>query len=256
MRTWSSNAAFAADDRRYYDLPHSAAYLDSQVQRLSETLRQLLWGEHTLDDDAVRTIIQHYASANPRRCGLPRCRTAIHEAGHAIAFEVTGCGCYQIKLFRGVHLQAWSGIAIPFTMPPLQPQYCDAEGALVDAIFTLSGPMAEELHGNGVATASIGEILGARACVTRAAELSGLVDADLWHSTLEHTAFLLHANEAVLDELTSLLMTKTKVSCHDRVAKRLFSLIRPGNERSLPYQYLSLIDGLTCTPAFLSEVRI
>jgi hypothetical protein len=228
--------------------------IDAQARLLAANLSEVFCGEGQVDRVAVDRIVSNFSRSYFAICTTPRERVAIHESAHAIGFEATGAKLKRIKLYRDKHVRASWGGAATSCNPPLALQLrATPKNLLSDAIATMAGPMAEELYAEGVAAASASEILLARACVTRAAGLTGEDDAELWLGTLENTAALLHANRGTIGDLAALLMEKTEITRSNRAVKKILSSVRRGD--GIPIASLGLIERLSEVAAFLAEVR-
>ncbi|PPD46058.1 MAG: hypothetical protein CTY15_01320 [Methylocystis sp.] len=151
---------------------------------------------------------------------------AIHECGHLVAFEAENLIAWSAKINGGSNGHEWCGLA---QRARDFGSYVDAPHFLAEARATLAGPIAEELLSqSGSLASSIAELVGARICVERAAELLFVDPESLWIKTVREAAALVERYAKEIEALAELLEKRKKITASSPSVRKILKRVQGG----------------------------
>lgn len=180
----------------------------------------------------LHLVFAAYLARHPMRTSTMK-MTALHEAGHYIAFERLG----MVATFANIHGSAfgrggWGGGANAAERPDY---HCvvnaDRWGFATfwgEAIAALSGPIAEELLGSGDALGSVGELAGAALWVKAAAVLAKQNEGEALRETVRKALSLVEAFEPQIRAIADVLARRKRIDRWQRPVKKILAQVSPG----------------------------
>jgi hypothetical protein len=203
--------------------------VEGQVQFVAQDLKELYGHDAQIDYGAIRRVV---AAQLPdiQLINGSRETVAVHECGHFVAFEqeglIAGKATIRGSAFDG---GGWSGIAFPHgdvylgsgRWTPVPEDLCRF------ARVTLAGPIAEELLAGGCALHNPGELLSARACSGRAAELAQATPSDVWKLNVLLAAALVECWSHQILELASMLQKRKEIDRRSPSVRGVLRTIAP-----------------------------
>jgi hypothetical protein len=207
--------------------------------------------------DAIRAVMHRvgrYFSAVSRR------GVALHEAGHFLAGHVEGAKPSSAWI-KG---SPWSrcGYSGEVESRPIHLRDADAraDALLAWARTLIAGPVAEEFFHEGLVIHNIGELMLARAYVSRDALMTGRDRGEAWNRTVAQALTILIAREWEVREIAEMLEKRGKIRCDDRSVKKLLAQMSPLKGYDLAMlehddRAQNIMRSLKAVPDVLHEVR-
>jgi len=177
------------------------AHVAYPVRTIRKVYGQRIAGVHEMLTARMRNFLhEHPMPAATRQ------QTAVHEAGHLVAFELEGMSAWAAEI-SGTPFghQGWGGSA-SCSNEVFVNEKANASDLLRHARAAVAGPIAEGLIARGDVYGSVGELIDARVLIDCAARRLGADPDELAHATLVQVVAYIEANavcvSAIADRLS------------------------------------------------------
>ncbi len=178
-----------------------------------------------LDDEKLAAAFRKWGCGNTLTTHT-KFQAAAHEAGHVAVYALARVPLIKAKIFQDLTVPGnWLGHALHLDLLPPLVLIHEADVFSQLARFTMSGPIAEALIGNGNEMASFPELLRASAFSARAAELDGGCWLEMWTVNVLATVATVEQSAPNIKSLASLLERRSEIEPQQRKVKRILEAI-------------------------------